>query len=653
MAAPTSRSPPALHGREHRRVPSFPRLPQARRPPGRARRSNWSRWRPDGSRHHRARKELGAVEAFLAEVEQGPHRARLSGEAGIGKTILWEKGVDEGARRFGHVLTCRGVEAEASLSFAGLSELLTPVLEEACRSLLRRGGGRSRSRCCWSSRVNNRRIRTRSGWRCSTCSAPWPSVAHCSSHSTMHSGSTPPPPARSRLRFVACATSRSACWPRSGLAQSSRVPFDLDRSFPTSGSSGSRLARSAWAGAQLARGATRPRADASRARPRAGGDGRQPVLRARARPRARSHGHEAGAGPGAARTGEPARAARRPARPAAGRDARRPASRRCARAPDGRAGGGGARRPGARSRALEAAVRRAWSSSTSSHVRFAHPVARVDLLRAGAGLEASRGAPGTGRRGDDVEERARHLALAADGPDAAVAAELDAAAEQRCRPRRDGGRGRALRAGGRADAGRSRARHAVAALPGGEPPPPGRQPASERSRCSSSFSTRFRPGAERADILLELVSTVQADATPRDRAVRRGARRGRRRRRPLGADPGLPNLDATFCRATCRRRSPTPERRSRRPSGSVIPLLLATVIARAGRRDVGRRDHSRPARAGRGDRGAARARSSSTARARAFSPAADAPRRARPGARAARGAGGGRGSTRGRRTPRA
>ena len=60
----------------------------------------------------------------------------LSGEPGIGKTILWEAGVEEGGERLERVLTCRGVETEASLSFAGLSELIAPVLEEAAPSLV-------------------------------------------------------------------------------------------------------------------------------------------------------------------------------------------------------------------------------------------------------------------------------------------------------------------------------------------------------------------------------------------------------------------------------------------------------------------------------------------------------------------------------------
>jgi ATP/maltotriose-dependent transcriptional regulator MalT len=79
--------------------------------------------------------ELASIEAFLGRIREGPAALVLSGEAGIGKTILWERGVEEAGRRFGRVLRCHGVEAEASLSFAGLSELLGGVLEEAAPCL--------------------------------------------------------------------------------------------------------------------------------------------------------------------------------------------------------------------------------------------------------------------------------------------------------------------------------------------------------------------------------------------------------------------------------------------------------------------------------------------------------------------------------------
>ena len=79
--------------------------------------------------------ELGSIQGFLAEVEQGPAALVLSGEAGLGKTILWETGVEGARERFGRVLSHRSVEAEASLAFGGLSDLLEPVLEEVAGDL--------------------------------------------------------------------------------------------------------------------------------------------------------------------------------------------------------------------------------------------------------------------------------------------------------------------------------------------------------------------------------------------------------------------------------------------------------------------------------------------------------------------------------------
>ncbi len=79
--------------------------------------------------------ELASIEAFVADLERGPSALVLVGEAGIGKTILWSAGVEAARQSGGCVLTCRGVEAEASLSFSGLSELLAPVLDDVTRSL--------------------------------------------------------------------------------------------------------------------------------------------------------------------------------------------------------------------------------------------------------------------------------------------------------------------------------------------------------------------------------------------------------------------------------------------------------------------------------------------------------------------------------------
>ncbi len=80
--------------------------------------------------------------------------------------------------------------------------------------------------------------------------------------------------------------------------------------------------------------------------------------------------------------------------------------------------------------ALDAAVREGVVQLDGSRVRFAHPLLasicyeQAPVWKRRAVHPALAGAIG------DLEERARHLALAAEGPDAAVAAELEAAAAQ-------------------------------------------------------------------------------------------------------------------------------------------------------------------------------------------------------------------------------
>lgn len=73
--------------------------------------------------------ELARVESFLASRVHVTTMV-LEGQAGIGKTILWEAGV-AAARGSGlRVLACRPVAAEAPLPYAALGDLLAPVLEE-------------------------------------------------------------------------------------------------------------------------------------------------------------------------------------------------------------------------------------------------------------------------------------------------------------------------------------------------------------------------------------------------------------------------------------------------------------------------------------------------------------------------------------------
>jgi hypothetical protein len=65
---------------------------------------------------------------FLAGAREGPRGLLVEGEAGIGKTAVWRAALDEAAAQRYRVLACVAEQAEARLSFAGLSDLLGGTL---------------------------------------------------------------------------------------------------------------------------------------------------------------------------------------------------------------------------------------------------------------------------------------------------------------------------------------------------------------------------------------------------------------------------------------------------------------------------------------------------------------------------------------------
>ena len=74
--------------------------------------------------------ELSAVRRWLHELDSGPAGLVVAGEPGIGKTSLWSTAIgmarDHGAR----ILMARPVEAELSLGYAALGDLLQDVAAE-------------------------------------------------------------------------------------------------------------------------------------------------------------------------------------------------------------------------------------------------------------------------------------------------------------------------------------------------------------------------------------------------------------------------------------------------------------------------------------------------------------------------------------------
>ena len=187
-----------------------------------------------------------------------------------------------------------------------------------------------------------------------------------------------------------------------------------------------------------------------------------------------------------------------------------------------------------------------------SRIRFSTPLlASICYEQAPSGS----GAPFTGRSPaavSDVEERARHLALAADGPDAVVASDLDAAAEHaaaRGAPARLPSSSELAADLTPADPVRSRRQRACGRRTSTASP----ATASGRSRCSSSCSTRFRPASS---------APTCSSRSPRRSAPNLGRRRSSSatRRSPrrrgddarIAADPGSPEPRPRCSLATSR-----------------------------------------------------------------------------------------------------
>jgi len=76
-------------------------------------------------------REMAAIAAFLNAVPSGPAGLVLEGEAGIGKTTVWSAGAALASGRSYAVLSSRPAESEAALSFAALGDLLDGFLDEA------------------------------------------------------------------------------------------------------------------------------------------------------------------------------------------------------------------------------------------------------------------------------------------------------------------------------------------------------------------------------------------------------------------------------------------------------------------------------------------------------------------------------------------
>jgi DNA-binding CsgD family transcriptional regulator len=79
--------------------------------------------------------ELAGVESFLVELRSGPLVLSLEGPAGAGKTTLWQDAIVRAGASGCRVLQAQPVEAEATLPFGVLSDLFGEVEEAALAAL--------------------------------------------------------------------------------------------------------------------------------------------------------------------------------------------------------------------------------------------------------------------------------------------------------------------------------------------------------------------------------------------------------------------------------------------------------------------------------------------------------------------------------------
>ena len=74
--------------------------------------------------------ETHAVRAFVDSISDGPTALVLTGEPGIGKSTLWREGLRLAEERGFGIHRCRPVDAEAQLAFTSLSDLLVDVADD-------------------------------------------------------------------------------------------------------------------------------------------------------------------------------------------------------------------------------------------------------------------------------------------------------------------------------------------------------------------------------------------------------------------------------------------------------------------------------------------------------------------------------------------
>jgi len=81
------------------------------------------------------RDALDSVAEFLRGIDAGPAALILEGEPGIGKTTLWQAAIELAASRGHGVLSTRPAQSEAKLSYIGLVDLLEGAIDDVLDQL--------------------------------------------------------------------------------------------------------------------------------------------------------------------------------------------------------------------------------------------------------------------------------------------------------------------------------------------------------------------------------------------------------------------------------------------------------------------------------------------------------------------------------------
>jgi DNA-binding CsgD family transcriptional regulator len=78
--------------------------------------------------------EIAKISAFISAVSGGPAALAITGDAGIGKTVVWEHLLQDADRSF-RVLSCQPAPAERPLAFTALDDLFSDIAEEVLPAL--------------------------------------------------------------------------------------------------------------------------------------------------------------------------------------------------------------------------------------------------------------------------------------------------------------------------------------------------------------------------------------------------------------------------------------------------------------------------------------------------------------------------------------